>query len=48
MTLKFYADFKSVEIIWKKWNQKKLFAKNFLKLVVVKSTNSNFAHFFCL
>ena len=45
---KFYADFKSVEIIWKKCTKKKLFAKNFYKLVVGKSTNSNFAHFFCM
>ncbi len=30
----FYADFKSVEIIEKKSTQKKLFAKNFCKLVV--------------
>ncbi len=30
----FYADFKSVEIIGKKCTQKKLFAKNFYKLVV--------------
>jgi hypothetical protein len=44
----FYADFKSVEIIWKKCTKKKLFPKNFYKLVVGKSTNSNFAHFFCL
>jgi hypothetical protein len=30
----FHADFKSVEIIEKKCTQKKLFAKNFCKLVV--------------
>ncbi len=29
-----YADFKSVDIIGKKYKQKKLFAKNFCKLVV--------------
>ncbi len=30
----FYADFKSVEIIWKKGTQKNLFAKILYKLVV--------------
>jgi hypothetical protein len=43
----FYADFKSMEIIGKKCTQKKLFAKNFGKLVVTKRANSNSAHFFC-
>jgi hypothetical protein len=44
----FYADFKSVEIIGKKWAKKKLLVKTFYKVVVQKRTNSNFAHFFCL
>ncbi len=44
----FHADFKSVEIIEKKCNQKKLFAKNFCKLVVQKRKIPNFAPFFCL
>jgi hypothetical protein len=30
----FYADFKSVETIWKKCTYKKLFAKYFYKIVV--------------
>ncbi len=30
----FYADFHSMEIIWKKCTQKKLFAKDFYKLIV--------------
>ncbi len=30
----FYADFHLMEIIWKKCTQKKLFAKNYCKLIV--------------
>jgi hypothetical protein len=30
----FYADFHSMEIIWKKCTHKKLFAKNYCKLIV--------------
>jgi hypothetical protein len=37
---KFYADFKSVELIGNKCTCKKLLAKNFSKLVIEKGTNS--------
>ncbi len=40
--------FKSVENIGKRAPRKKLFAKNFRKLVVYKRTNSNFEPLFCL
>jgi hypothetical protein len=41
----FYVENKSVEIIVKKCNQTKLFAKNFGKVLVQKRTNSNIANF---
>ncbi len=36
----FYADFYSMEIIWKKCTHKKLFAKNYCTLIVQKRPNS--------
>ena len=44
----FYVDNKSVEIIRKKCNQKKLFSKNFGKVLEQKMTTCNFANFFTL
>ncbi len=40
------TDFKSVDIIGKKYTPKKLFAKNYCKLVTKKRAYSNFAPFF--
>jgi len=38
----FYADFKSVEIIGKKYTQKKLFAKNFCTVSSIEERNPIF------